>query len=485
MNKQAKQLLSEIGSGRLTPSAYDTAWVARLTHQMPELAKEALGWLRAAQLNDGSWGAHQFFNTHDRIVCTLAATLALQEAGDSRDTQSIEKAHRFLSANRHKISLSPIGATVGFEMIVPTLVQELNKRNSNNAFSNQKKLTKATARQRKLKNIPSGMVTRNTTMAYSAEMFGIDNLHPINWEQLPEANGSVGFSPAATAYFVKQNPEHKQAQAHLNAIFEDGQVPNVSTIDLFEVIWSVWNFQQAFPNLDSALIEKHLDFIESSWVSGLGTSFAHGYTPKDGDDSSLAFEVLVRGGRTPDLAAILGYEEETVFRCFQNESDPSISTNIHVIGALKQAGYAHDHPSVQKALQYLRSAQHPDGFWLDKWHTSPYYPSSHYVLTVAGYAENYYTKQVVNWIITEQNRDGSWGHIIPTAEETAYSLMALAHAKRVGCSIPQATLQQGKVWLEEHQEDIDTPLWIGKCLYSPVRVISSTILSALVMVDNC
>ena len=93
--------------------------------------------------------------------------------------------------------------------------------------------------------------------------------------------------------------------------------------------------------------------------------------------------------------------------------------------------------------------------------------------------------KAVSWIAHTQNKDGSWGYVIPTAEETAYSLQALAHCKRLGYPVDVKILERGKSWLLDHQEEINTPLWVGKSLYSPVKVISSAVLSALVMVDDC
>lgn len=484
MNGQTQQLLSEIGIGRISPSAYDTAWVARLQLQMPQMANAALDWLRENQLDDGSWGTPEFFHYHDRMICTLSATIALQQAGEYKDVRRLEAAKGFLEKHGHNINLNASGATVGYEMIMPMLLQEATTCHGM-ASSLGAETPGMTARQKKLQNLPSRMITRHTTIAHSAEMVGIDNKHIINWEDLSEDNGSIGFSPAATAYFVSHCPENDKAKAHLESVFLESSVPNVSSVDLFETIWSIWNLQQAYPSFDPQLIKEHLDFIASSWVSGLGTSFAYGYTPKDGDDSSLAYEVLVRGGRSPDLEAILHYEEANVFRCFQNENDPSISTNVHVIGALRQAGYENTHPSVQKAMRYLQEQQQADGWWLDKWHSSPYYPSAHYVMTAVGYCDNSVVQQTINWIINTQNKDGSWGHTVPTAEETAYSLMALSHCKRVGYAIDNTVLQRGKIWLSDHSSETGPALWIGKCLYTPVRVVASTVLSALAMVDDC
>jgi halimadienyl-diphosphate synthase len=483
MNAQINKLLTEIGIGRISPSAYDTAWIARLQSQMPEQSSAALDWLRANQLPDGSWGASEFFHYHDRMACTLSAVNAFQQAGAHDDKNRIHSGLEFLVKNSKKMDLNPVGATVGFEMIAPTLLEDVKTNGYGNCLSLNG--NGAAARQRKLKNIPSHMISRHTTMAHSAEMVGDDGKHIIDWDDLLEENGSVGFSPAATSYFVMSQGEGTQeAVKHLTDIFQDGNLPTVSSIDLFETTWSLWNFQVAYPSLDPSIISSHLDFIESCWTE-VGTSFASGYTPKDGDDSSMAYDVLVRGGRNPDLSGVLHYEDVSVFRCYANESDPSISTNVHVLGALQQAGLECDDSSVQKTLKYLKEKQHPDGWWLDKWHTSPYYPTAHFIIAGAGYCANDMVSKAVSWIANTQNKNGSWGYIIPTAEETAYSLQALAYYKRLGYPVDTNILKRGKSWLLDHQEEIYTSLWVGKSLYSPVKVLASTVLSALVMVDDC
>ncbi len=85
-------------------------------------------------------------------------------------------------------------------------------------------------------------------------------------------------------------------------------------------------------------------------------------------------------------------------------------------------------------------------------------------------------------LLTTQKENGAWGIFKPTAEETAYALQALMDMEQEGESIPNECLRKGKAWLEEHQGEY-SPLWIGKCLYSPRLVIDSAILSALAMVN--
>jgi ent-copalyl diphosphate synthase len=76
-----KSILSSLEDGEINISAYDTAWVALVedvnasgTPQYPS----SLEWIAKNQLQDGSWGDHQLFSAHDRIINTLACIIALR-----------------------------------------------------------------------------------------------------------------------------------------------------------------------------------------------------------------------------------------------------------------------------------------------------------------------------------------------------------------------------------------------------------------------
>jgi halimadienyl-diphosphate synthase len=137
---------------------------------------------------------------------------------------------------------------------------------------------------------------------------------------------------------------------------------------------------------------------------------------------------------------------------------------------------------VQKVLHFLREIRAGNPFWLDKWHASPYYTTGLGVIACSG-LDDEIGRSAVHWIVNSQNDDGSWGYYdIPTAEETAYCLQALALWRNSGKAVRDGALERGAVWLAEHIDPPYPPLWIGKCLYCPVRVVRSAILSALVLV---
>lgn len=484
------KLIDEIGPGHMASTAYDTAWAARLGEIDWGISSKSLAWLSENQLPDGSWGALAPMYYHDRVLCTLAAMIALTYRGRrGHDKVQIENGRlaleRIVGGATQGLQADPNGATVGFEMIAPTLANEAERLGliKNQGDRILGRLSKQ--REKKLSYLRGKMINRHVTMAFSAEMAGKDGQHMLDIENLQENNGSVGVSPSATAYFatyVKSGDEASLKYLH-NVTNADGGMPNVAPFDVFEIAWTLWNLS-LIPGLDrKANLKPHLDLLSNAWQSKVGIGFAAGYSVKDSDDTGLVYETLLRYGIEKDLASVLAYEEEDHFRCFDLEVNPSISANIHVLGALAQAGLDRKNSSVQKALNFLRKSRDLHlPFWADKWHSSPYYATSHAIIASAG-IDNELVGESVEWILKTQNANGSWGTYLPTAEETAYAIQALWVWDQKAASVPKAVLKNGARWLREHMDQTYPPLWIGKCLYSPNLVIRSAVISALALAE--
>ncbi|MEW6029103.1 MAG: cyclase [Chloroflexota bacterium] len=492
MNTDIKEeiisLLSRLGPGKMSPSAYDTAWVARLGDIDPELSGRALEWLCQHQLPDGSWGAEQPFYYHDRVISTLSAMIALASQKNRRSLRrQIEKglvALEWITERATKGLLAdPNGATVGFEMIVPTLVAEAEKLGLIKQQGERILGRIARLRQEKLAKIEDQKINRYVTMAFSAEMAGVDGQRILEVDDLQDPDGSVACSPSATAYFIHYlRPGDSKALDYLRTwVSKDGGTPTFAPIDVFETAWTLSNLAliPKLPATVRTVIQTHLEKLIRHWspTKGIGTAYAG--TLKDCDDTAMVFDVLTRFGYAADLQAILHYEEEERFRCFSHEVDPSVSANIHALAALRQVKFDEMHPTVQKVLGFLQKSRMPQGFWFDKWHASPYYATSHAILACAGLVDAH-CQDAVRWILDTQNPDGSWGfYDFPTAEETAYSLQALMSYIMSGKQVPKNSIARGVDWLEHHRREAHPTLWIGKALYRPDSVVESAVLSAL------
>jgi halimadienyl-diphosphate synthase len=324
------------------------------------------------------------------------------------------------------------------------------------------------------------MISRDVTMAFSSEMAGTDGKHMLDIENLQESNGSVGLSPSATAYFATYIKKGDAASIRYlrNVATQDGGMPNVAPFDVFEIAWSLWNLSLNPDLISLPKLMPHVEFLSKAWEPRRGVSFATNYSVKDSDDTVITYSTLLRFGIEKDLASILAYEEKDHFRCFDLEVNPSISANIHILDALRQAGLSRKILSIQKILQFIEKAKGSNSYWVDKWHASAYYPTAHAVMACAGFEDDM-VRDSVEWILKTQNTDGSWGTYIPTAEETAYALQALWVWNEKAARIPKSVFKNGARWLQDHLDPPYPPLWIGKCLYTPRLVIRSAVISAL------
>ena len=61
MQTEIIELLKQLGPGKMSATAYDTAWVARLGDIDSAMSINALEWICENQLIDGSWGANKVF----------------------------------------------------------------------------------------------------------------------------------------------------------------------------------------------------------------------------------------------------------------------------------------------------------------------------------------------------------------------------------------------------------------------------------------
>jgi halimadienyl-diphosphate synthase len=479
-------LLDKIGRSDMLATAYDTAWVARLGDIDWELSNQAINWLCEHQLPDGSWGVEQPFYYHDRVISTLSAMIALTYRGRrNQDKNQIERGlialEKITSTATKGLTADIYGAPAGFELIVPTLITEAEqlgiiKQQGESILGRLSRLRSA-----KLAKIGGIKISRHIATALSAELAGKDSIAMLDIENLQENNGSVGNSPAATAYFALNIlPGNIPALRYLHAVTTNGGAPFVAPFEIFERLWVIWNILIT-GKIDTSTftaLKPHLDYIENHWHIKQGLGYSSSYTPTDGDDTAIGFE-LSYFGRKVDIEAVLSYEEEKHFRCFQLEINPSTDVNIHMLGAFKMAGFDKMHPLVKKAIKFIRSTRNENKYWLDKWHASPYYTTSHAVISIKGYDDEL-CKQSVEWILNTQRSDGPWGFYgFPTAEETSYCIQALSIWKQYGGEIPKGSIEQAAFWLQNNSGPPYPSLWIGKSLYCPELLVKASIVSAL------
>jgi len=111
-------------------------------------------------------------------------------------------------------------------------------------------------------------------------------------------------------------------------------------------------------------VQHHVNFLSEVWDKNNGAGFSSEYSVNDSDETAVVFDTLSRYGIEKNVGNILAYEENDHFRCFEFESDPSISANIHILGALRQAGFNKENPSITKILNFLQKEKFSEGYWM-------------------------------------------------------------------------------------------------------------------------
>lgn len=491
MDDSIREIL-KMSPGQVQSVAYDTAWAVLLTEHAPDLAYPALQWICSHQLPDGSWGAPFPAYYHDRLISTLITMIVLARCGRrGTDRLQVDAGMRALenliSGATTGLYLDANGATAGFEMIMPFLLNEGELLGLVTPQSKEYLLGQiASARNEKMAALGGRLIDRRLTLAFSAELAGWEEWEAwLDVRNLCEEDGSVAHSPSATAYFAwAVKPGDKRALAYLReTVLPDGGFPIARPFEIYETAWVLWNLALLPGVSDLSDYQRHLQVLRQAWRPGQGVGFTKTHTIPDGDDTAIVAALLAYQGER-DSRVFQQYAGKNHFRCFPLEINASISTNVHFLGALRASGYPLEDSYVQRALTFLQSNQQSEGYWTDKWHVSPYYTTAHAILACAGYAEVLVRKSVA-WILGSQQEEGWWGFFgKPTAEETAYCLQALSIWRQFHKEdVPARVLRRGAEWLRAHAEPPYPPLWIAKSLYVSYWVARAEIASALALVE--
>jgi len=485
---EARELVSNLRQ-RMGPSPYDIAWMARL--RTPDGAPrwpDLIDWLLDNQRSDGSWGGEIVYY-HDRIICTLATLIALQQNGFTRYAQdAIKRAEQYLWRHLHLLPHDPF-ELVGFELLLPTLLLEAQAMGvdvpTHTCGYGEIQTTK-------LRLIPPDLLySPRVSTIHSLEFLG----HTVDHDRLRKAlgaNGSLGNSPATTSYYLLHNPEHAPALAYLESIRQhDKHVIYLYPFRIFELVWTLKNLMFSGLSLtEFACPSVWTDLQSNLEPVGIGLDSTFGIT--DGDITSVTAQLMMTGGHGFDPQLLARFEDQRthIFRTYDYERNPSVGTNVHALEALHlMPEYPNRREVQERIIVMLLEKRVYELYWVDKWHASPYYATTHAVvaLLAEGHFLEHAYQPAIEWLLHTQNDNGSWGYFqMGTVEETAYALTALLHYNRHH-PVNQDVLHRGATYLAglHHGPDSMYPeLWIGKDLYAPYDVVRAAVLSALILYED-
>jgi len=481
LQRAASDVLSSLGSGSMSETAYDTAWVARVKDPQRPAAPyfpTALRWLVGHQRADGSWGA-TIPVLHDRVVSTLIAAITLAERPGTSHAGAVARAQAYLASSLIHLD-QDVGETVGFELIMPTLLARARRLGLSLPYEQRSSID--ALRADKMRRLPIGFVYSGPSpLTHSLEFLG-DDLQPDLARRCQAPNGSFAASPSATAYFLTHQWD-EAAATYLRAVLAltpTGGACNVFPFEVFEKAWVLSHLGPLAPRVPR--YQQRVAELATTW-SPIGVGFTSVGSVPDGDDTAIVFRVLHGGGFPVRPEVFKLFEADDYFFTFPLERNQSVSTNAHVLHALRDhSEFPGRDRMLRKAMAFL-SASQVAGVWRDKWHVSPYYATGRVILALAGsgHAAERLLAPALEWLLETQHENGSWSEFesTGTCEETAYALQALVSLPQSSNPVLSAMARASSYLWERIDEHEYPELWVGKGLYAPYAVIRAAILGAL------
>jgi len=496
LKDEAKVLVQDLQKldGRMGPSPYDTAWMARVPSDNGSGARwpELIDWLIGHQWPDGSWGGEIAYY-HDRIICTLAAIIALEESGTDRQAKdAIKRGERYIWHNLHRLQNDPF-ELVGFELILPTLLIDALDLGLDVP---QHTCGYGRIRREKLALIPPTMLySPQLTTVHSLEFLGKDG-DPDQLRQAMSVNGSVGNSPATTSYYLLRYGMDDRAIGYLDGMLaQNKHAVSLYPCHIYHLTWVLHSLSFCCEPLSSFVDDSVWDTLLSN-LSDKGIGLDPTFGIEDCDITSVTLRMLAEVGHQVDSMVLMRFQvpEKRIFRTYDYERNASIGTNVHALEALEMFPEFPGRNEIQnRVLTYLLANRVFDTFWVDKWHTSPFYATTHVLVGICRAAPEFLDEcqRTVDWLVHTQREDGSWGFFDRgTMEETAYVMIALLHYYQYRPTlVGRRVLKKGARFLSQGRENRSHSFWyprlyIEKCLYTPQEIVHATVLAAMILYSD-
>ncbi|KAM0833899.1 hypothetical protein ACQ4PT_063960 [Festuca glaucescens] len=255
----------------LSPSSYDTAWVAMVPLPGSPGAPcfpQCVEWILLNQQDDGSWGVNEFGSSanKDILSSTLACVLALKKWNVGHE--HIRRGLHFIGRNFPIVMDEKIAAPIGFNVIFPGMLRQAITMGLQFPVRQTDIDVILHLWEMEVKRFDGHKSCgREAYMAYVAE--GLGNL--LDWNEVMKfqrKNGSLFNSPSTTAAALIHNYDDK-ALGYLNLLVSKfgSAVPTVyplnihcqlSMVDLLEKIGISHHF--------STEVKGILDMTYSFWL---------------------------------------------------------------------------------------------------------------------------------------------------------------------------------------------------------------------------
>ncbi|KAI6271754.1 hypothetical protein MCOR28_008312 [Pyricularia oryzae] len=511
-----------LDAGSITPSLYDTAWLALVKKQNAKgeqqwLFSECFQYILDTQLADGGW---QSCSQVDGILNTAASLLALrrhaseplQIAGmQAEDVHA--RVERATAALQVLLSAWEVAQTVeenthvGYDLIVPTLLRLLNDEGIAFEFQGRAALTEMHKAKTSAFNLENLYGKTETTAIHYLEAF----LGQIDYSKAAhhKVHGAFMGSPSSTAAYLiglQDAAWDDEAEGYLVKVLTRSggkSVPSAFPSINFVALWVLSALTQA------EFSAEQLGSSATDVAQVLGRAFeagsdAVGFVPSIMLEAEETAKLLISVNKLgiTKSAAKLVQDYET-----GSHMDDSFSAKCNfLLALLHQPNAAEYFDQIAQVLEVVCT------FWWksnwpiqDKRNSSPYYPSMLVVQALVNLLELVEANRLPESLVSDttistkislaifhastrtidaQENGGSWNQSV---EETAYAVILISAAARVTMFDPIRqrlvdAVRAGEKWLQQNQHGaspLGEHLWIGKVTYGSSAVTRAFRLAAL------
>ena len=476
-------LWERVGSGHITPAAYDTGWVARIPDPLgePEFP-EAMDWLVANQREDGSWGS-EVFHEYDRFINTLSAAVALHQWG--RHPEVVDRAEEYLRSRMGELGDAPEG--VASDHLVGMLVEEARRVGLDIPHDQSPHQPMGTVRRALLSYV---YIDPEHPLGHFVEVLGRGPSQRRVTSQLQAPDGSImssGSSTAASIVFegepVRDHTYYDKLRYIRAASVDGGGVRHFWDLDVMDRVYCLYNLMHSHSG-EREWTEAALALQDAWMPTGLG--FGRHFRVADLDDTAMGYRLLTMVGREPDPHVLDAFWRGDHFVTYAVESRGRPGPNVHALEAVAASSHPDRDAMVGATVKWLRSRMVDGTHLVDEWHLSPAYCTSHAIPAFHMIGEALLAERCASFFLDTQHPDGSWGFVLGnglgTIEETAFGLQGLLYYHHEVERIDTVPIRRAAEYLLEGYPAARHPeMWMAKVLYAPGNIIDTLVLGALTM----
>ncbi|KAH9321015.1 hypothetical protein KI387_015654, partial [Taxus chinensis] len=317
--EEIRNIFQSMENKKISPSAYDTAWIARIpaidNPSQPQFP-QTLKWVVCNQLADGSWEEESFYFPYDRLVSTLSCVITLR-IWKVEETQ-VQKGIDFVNKQIQQLDGGECNMPSGFVTHFSSLLREAHTLSL--GIYQEAPLVKRILTKGDTELKGDGKMDDNLPSYFLSPFEGLQE-----WKQIGKVcskDGSIIGSSAFLARVFMHSGDTKCLDFINSLLGISGDyAPCFYSVDLHERLFVIDTLQNlGIDRYFKKEIKHALDYVYRFWNSG-GIGKGSYDTISNVNDTSMGFRILRLHGYIVSPEVIKNFRDEKgEFFSFSNKT---------------------------------------------------------------------------------------------------------------------------------------------------------------------